>query len=352
VKARALLALLVVAAAGAAPGRVPASAAPARGDPAARLLPHEHASDFWDLTIELEGGAWIVAQATISNLGPGDRTGGVVGHVLAPDGTAHEFHKIRRDGAWQLSAAGRRLDLGAIVLDLSGPEVRLSVDKKRVDMDLRIELGGGRAWPERLTWADGAEHGFDLLALAAPAAGTLRFGDGPPTRVTGRAVLTHRWTSVLEAELMERRIELFALQGDAGLYFTELAVAGQPPRRWLVLGQGGRILASHEDVEASFQPGGGAAGPDRLRIDSASARGGAELARVLLRDEPLGRAPWPIRVWIERLTRPRFVWSAAPFEFTVREAGGGERRFSGKGLVDVARFDAGGPLPAARWGER
>jgi hypothetical protein len=219
-------------------------------------------------------------------------------------------------------------------------------------MELRIGLGGGRAWPEALTAAQGAEHGFDLLALAAPVAGSLRVGERPPAQVTGRAILTHRWASVLEADLMQRRVELFAFRGDAGLYFTELSPAGGPPRRWLVLGQGGRILASHEDVEASFGPGREAGGPDRLRIDSPSARGGAELARVLLRDEPLARAPWLIRAWIGQRTRPRFVWSAAPFAFTVREPGGRERILSGNGLVDVARFDAGGPLPATSWGER
>ena len=151
---------------------------------------------------------------------------------------------------------------------------------------------------------------------------------------------------------MDRRVELFAFQGDTGLYFTELASAGRPARRWLVVGREGRILASHEDVEASFRSGEGVRGPDRLEIDSPVALGSAELARVVLRDEPLSRAPWLVRVWLERLTRPRFVWSAAPFEFTVRDpAGGGKLRLAGKGLVDVARFDAGGLLPAIRWGE-
>jgi len=331
-----------------------ASAEPPRGDPAARLLPSEHASDTWDLTVELDGGYWVVAQATISKLGPGDRTGAVVGHVLGPDGRSHEFHKVRRDGAWHLSADRRRLDLGPIVFDQSVRPVRFHVDKKRVDLDLEIDLGAARAWSEAFT---GPEYGFDLLALGAPVHGTLQLRGDALLEVSGRATLTHRWMNGLEASLVRRRVELFGFHGAAGLYFSEVTTPSGEPRRWLVVGRDGRMAEAGQGIEARFHPEGSgpptAAAPARLEIAAGTDSGRVDLGRIVLRDEPLSRAPWFARWWLTRLTRPRFVWSQAAFDFNVRDpAGSGNLRLAGRGLVEVGRFDARAGVPADSWGER
>jgi hypothetical protein len=332
-----------------APGSGRSSAEPARGDPAARLLAAEHASDVWDLTVELSDGHWVVAQATINNLGPSDRTGAVVGHVVGPDGAAHEFHKVRRAGAWELSADRRGIDLGAIRFDQSGGRARLHVDKKRVDLDLEIDLGGGPAWSDSLT---GPQSGFDLLALAAPVRGTLELENEPAREVSGRAALTHRWMSALENELVDRRVELFALEGAGGLYLHELTTAAGETRRWLVVAREGRIVESTAEVRVEALPN----ADGGLTIDSILGSGRIAAQSVLLRDEPLERAPWLVRWWLGRLTWPRFVWSAAPFDFVARDRNGeGPLRLSGRGLVNVSRFDVGGSDSTALgdvWGSR
>jgi len=331
-----------------------ATAEPPRGDPAARLLPSEHASDTWDLTIELDGGYWVVAQATISKLGPGDRTGAVVGHVLGPDGRSHEFHKVRRDGAWKLSADHRRLDLGPIVFDQSVRPVRFHVDKKRVDLDLQIDLGTDFAWSDAFT---GSEYGLDLLALAAPVSGRLQLRGDAPRAVSGRATVTHRWMSALEASLVQRRVELFGFHGGSGLYFSEVTPPSGEPRRWLVVGRNGRMAEAGVGIEARFRPDGssadGAGAAAGLEIAAGEDSGRATLGRIVLRDEPLSRAPWFARWWLTRLTRPRFVWSEAAFDFSVRDpAGRGNLRLAGTGLVEVGRFDPRSRVPADSWGER
>jgi len=346
-----------------------AAAAQERGDPAARMPAAEHASEVWELTLALDDGHWIVAQATVHNLGPEDGTGGVSGHVIEPDGRAHEFHKFQRRGGWTLSEDRRALDFGAIVLDQRGAHVRLHVDKRRVDFDLRFPVEGGPAWSEALT---GPSYAFDLLALAAPVSGVLQIEDGPVKRVSGRAVLTHRWMSALEPSLVGRRVELFGMGEAGGVYLQELTTPAGETRRWLVAAQGGRILGSAGDVRVAEAPAGSG-----LVIESSFGSGRIGPQSVLLRDEPLQRVPWLLRWWLERLTRPRFVWSAAPFEF-VAEGPGEEAalRVSGRGLVNVARFDpqgeegqgeegrgeegaeaeeGGGPAaaaPADPWGER
>jgi len=331
-----------------------AAAEPPRGDPAARLLQSKHASDTWDLTIELDGGYWVVAQATISKLGPGDRTGAVVGHVIGPDGRAHEFHKVRRDGAWKLSADRRRLDLGPIVFDQSVRPARFQVGKKRVDLDLQIDLGPDRAWSEAFT---GPEYGLDLLALAAPVHGSLQLRGDAAREVSGRAILTHRWMNALEASLVQRRVELFGFHGATGLYFSEVTPPGGDPRRWLVVGRDGRMAEVGAGIEARFRPAGSDAersgAPAGLEIAAGGDSGRATLGPVVLRDEPLSRAPWFARWWLTRLTRPRFVWSEAAFDFRVRDpAGSGNLRLAGTGLVEVGRFDPKARVPADSWGER
>jgi hypothetical protein len=340
------LASLALPAAGAAH----AGERPPRADPAARLLPFEQASDVWDLTVLLERGHWIVAQATISNLGPGDRTAAVVGHVIDPEGGTHEFHKIRREGAWQLSADRRRLDLDAILFDQADDAARFYVSKKRVDLDLRIDLSGEQAWPEA---ADGGDAGFDLLALAAPVEGTLQLRGAEALSVRGRAFLTHRWMPDLEAQRVARRVELFAIGSGVGLYFVEVTPPAGKVRRWLVAGRDGRIWRRSDAVEVRYASG---RDGDGLHLEGPGISGRAGLDRILLRDEPLSRAPWLARWWYGRHTRPRFVWSAAPFEFTVHGLGAEETlRISGHGLVEVARFDPGGATPSeekAGWGER
>lgn len=325
-----------------------ATGAPPRGDPAARLLPHDDASDVWDLTIRLDRGHWIVAQATVTNFGPGAKTAAVVGHVIEPDGETHEFHKIRRTGAWQLSEDGRRLDLDAIHLDQSISPARFYVSKKRVDLDLRIDLSGRSAWPAPIA---GDEAGFDLLALAAPVVGTLELRGQEVLNVSGRATLTHRWMAQVEAKRVTRRVELFAMEGGLGVYFLETHPPAGPARRWLVAGRDGRIWVEDETVKARYthDPDGSGVG-----LSAGGLHGEASLGPVLLRDEPLGRAPWLARWWYGRITKPRFVWSAAPFDFALRPPGSSEPlRFRGRALVNVARFDpSGAGSGEAGWGER
>ncbi|MBW2315092.1 MAG: hypothetical protein JRH10_12940 [Deltaproteobacteria bacterium] len=320
-----------------APANVSASGASRPGDPAARLLGAEHASDVWDLTVALDDGHWVIAQVTISNVGPGDRTGAIVGHVLAPDGTSHEFHKVRTQGGWTLSPDRRRIDLDSIIFDQRGAPkdpARFYVGKKRVHLDLFVDLSGDRVASAGLA---GGVYGLDLLALAAPVRGTLQLGEDAPTRsVTGRAILTHRWMDSLESRWVERRVEFFGLENGTGVYLSDVTAPDGEAHRWLVVGRDGRIVESTEQVELDPVGAGG------LAIRAASATGRVGASRELLRDEPLARAPWLARLFVGRLTRPRFIWSSAPFDFTVGRPEAGGSSLAGRGLLGVSRFDATG----------
>jgi hypothetical protein len=327
-----LAGLLLALAAGPAPGDVP------RGDPAARLLPAEHASDVWDLTVALDHGAWVVAQITVSNVGPGDRTGAAVGHVLAADGTPHEFHKVRSAGGWSLSEDRRRIDLDSILFDQRGEVARFYVSKKRVDLDLRIDLTGESAWSPALT---GDAYGFDLLALAAPVRGILELRDGAgPREVRGAAILTHRWMDGLESRWVDRRVELFGVEDGGGMYFTEVTAPDRTVRRWLVVARDGRIVDRSDEVELGRDGGGS------LELSTASSRGRLSIGPELLRDQPLERAPLLARWWVGRWTRPRFVWSAARFDFEAGRAPATPVHLAGRGLLGVSRFDASDAPPA------
>ena len=317
---------------------------PERGDPAARLPDSAVSSDIWEIVVRLDSGGWIFLQATVTNAGISDLDAAVVGHVVDSEGTAHEFHKIRREGQWRLSEDRRGIDLGSIALDLRQPTAQIRVDKSRVVLALEIERAAEPAWSDALT---GSAYGFDLLAAGAPARGTLWLeGMGTPASVREHAALTHRWLGAYESSLIRRRTEFFALDDRGALYYTEVTTANGETRRWLVAQKDGKT--AHRSTEVTLEPSGSAGlafagGP--LRIEAPGVSGRIDRPRVLLRDEPIARIPWLVRWFVSPRATSRSEWRAAPFELTLHDAKGSDLTLSGTGVITVAQFGTDASAP-------
>lgn len=301
---------------------VPGVAAEVRGDPAARLLPGEFASERWELVAQFDSGHLLFAEFLITNLGMGDRNAAAIGHVVEPDGKTHQFRNGRREGRWSLSSDRLRIEVGSSLLDQHNPMHRLRVDKRRVRVDLRFRPDGPAARSDEF-----APSGYtlDLLDTVAPVEGTLWVkGMAEPLAVHGTVAITHSWMSEAESNLVLRRIEFFSLQGDFSLYLADLTAPSGARTRWMVVEQEGQVAYESQEFELSLEGDAEESGsqgygvPGVLHLESPGIRGRIQVDRVLLRYDPLVDLPQPFRSLLALKMRPRCVWALPSFEVFFR----------------------------------
>lgn len=309
--------LLALAALGAAPA---ADRVVARGDPAARLPSGALAGEYWDLVARFESGHVLLATVTLANTALGGRTAVAVGQLTEPDGTAHPFSRVEIGDGYRIAADGRRLELGSIVLDQSQATRRFEVDKNELGIEVAIDPMGTPAWPEDA--APGCP--LDVLEVAGPASGRFRAADREPVPLRGLAALTHRWMPDLEVACLQRGVELFAMDGELGLYFREALGPEGEARRWLLVQRGGRTLhRGPADADLHWtEDAGGYPELAALRVAAPGVEARAETGAAIGSFEPLDRLPAPLRALLALRTRPRVVWSAPQATVVLEEPSG------------------------------
>lgn len=319
--------------------------ATAPATPPVRLPEGKLATEYWDLVARLDSGHLLIAQTWLSNLGVADRSAGALGWLIAPGGAPQRFKRSEEPGAWLLTDGGRRIDLHSIALEPGGPTRRFEVGKDDLGVDLEF---AGSAGPT----SSGSVAGrcpFEVLEPSAPATVRLRSAAAAPVATQGRVALTHRWTTGLEAGCVLRRVEVFVLEPELGVYFSQTQAPDGSLHRWLVARRGGRILFQGDPGGESTlrwnetEEGFGA--PLSLRFDAAGlaarVRFGAELAGV----DPTDRLPRPMQWLVAARTRPRLTWLRAPFEISLDTGGGVRRSFAGEAVAKVSYMN---PLPGGR----
>ena len=196
----AILLLACIATAGGPPTREVAS-------PEARRLSGKNASEYWDLTAELQDDWYITARFQITNQGPGKLYGTAVGHVYTPNGKVVKFQNGRLQRGWTLSKDGLVLDVGKSDLELRPPRYKLKINKPDARIRLSFAPNALYRLPKKVT---GKNYRVDLLALGAAATGSIRLeGMAEPLPVSGRVTLTHTIARDAETDLSVRRTEFF-----------------------------------------------------------------------------------------------------------------------------------------------
>jgi hypothetical protein len=300
----------------------PSTALAPRGDPAARLPQGALAGEYWDVVARFDSGHVLLATLTLTNA-LGGRTAVAVGQLIEPDGTVHPFSRTEEEGGFQLEGGARRIELGSIVLDQRGPERSFVVDKDELGIELQFAAAGMPAWSEEEV-APGCP--LDVLEVAAPARGSFQLPGRDLVPLRGLAAVTHRWMAGLEADCMQRGVELFAMQGDLGVYFREALAPDGRTHAWLLVQRGARTLYQGEPSRRDLRWHPGPAEYPELASLAVTAPGlsaRVELGAPLGRFEPLSRLPGPLRWALELRTRPRLTWSAPRCQIQV--AAGGER---------------------------
>lgn len=307
--------------------------------PGARLGTKDGSSEYWDVTTVFSSGHRIFARFSISNEGPGDRTGYALGQIVFPDGRVVPFQNGRTESNWNLSPDRLRMEIGSSVLDLHPEAAHFEVDKNRLGIKFFLDYDPGaaiRSWS-----AAPAGYHFDLLTLAAPIQGTIWVRDATPepVPVTGTISVTHAWMDETEPDLLLRRIESHLVAPDgASAYGIDVTGTKGERRRWLVVrrarqaapAEGGAandvwwesgsfsidFVGRHEDSAEGYPI------PRALVLAGPEVNGRIDLGRELLHHDPLSVAPRPFRWLLSFRTRPRQVWLESTAKVTATPAGG------------------------------
>ncbi len=319
-----------------------------RPNPAAALPAGRNASEYWDITAQLESGYWIFARFVITNEGPGSQNGIAVGHVVTPEGRHIRFRNGRRRNRWQLSPDRLRLDVGRSHLDLHAPHYRLKVRKSHLKLDLQIDATGEQVLPSTLTPQG---YSISLLSLGGSAHGSARFeGQDKPLPLRGHATLVHTVAQRAEADLVLRRIECFATVDGLSLYGLDFLGSEGTRSQWLSYvphGPNGtrsdptsladplEITLLEADRSHRVKSGKGTYWiPLNIDMNATNFDAFAQLERRLLRHRPLDDLPAPLRWLMGRAMQPSREWWQASFGVTLRTRSGPDfLQLEGPGVV-------------------
>ena len=213
----------------------PVPAAPTRPvlDPSARLLDGSDASEAWTLFIQLESGHRITQRFLLANAGPGRHNGVAVGHLVEPGRAPYRYQNGRRRPRWTLSEDRLFFDIGASHLDLHRPKGELRITKDDIEIRLFFDFAArdvaARIPEDRLP----PGYHVEVLAVAAATQGSiLAPWMSEPLETRGHAWLVHTWTNEDEADLIARRVEIFARDPNIKIYGLSLRGRGDWESAW------------------------------------------------------------------------------------------------------------------------
>jgi len=325
-------------------------AAEERGNPAARLLQGESASEHWEFTARFESGHLLFVEFLITNIGLGERNAAATWHLVTPAGETHRTTNGRREGNWTLSADHRRMEIGANLLDLRLPAYQLQVDKKSIRINLQFRPDAQAAWSEK---AVPSGYALDLLATAVPIEGTIWIkGMATPLMVKGTVAATHSWMNEAGSSLIRRRMELFSLQEQNSFYGVDFTAPNGTRTKWVVVRPDGRKTYDSSVVEWTFDGRAkelrehGYEVPASVRMKNTQLEGEAQLEPVLLRADPLADIPRPFRFVVSLVLdlRPRRVWALSPYDlsFSASSPNQSSLHLQGTGVTAVTFLN---PMP-------
>lgn len=344
----ALACALIATAATASDGTEPGASLPRDGD----------ASEYWDLTITLDSGTRVFARFTITNEGPGRRTGVAIGHVIPAGGKPVKFRNGRMRKRWELSDDHLALDIGKSHLDLHGPRYRLHVRKDDVKVDLHFDPQPVMRMPAEATGS--RDYEVVLLALGAACDGEVWLeGMDAPAAERGHATLVHTISHEAETDLALRRIEVTGQAGDQHLYATQLVNPRGRATSWLATRESAKDISGGPEKPQSrtmtsirVEPGsetwphtkGGSKSsywiPHELSINGTEFQGIVRLEDPIVRHLPLDDLPGPIAMIARWSTKPSRVWSTAGIEVRISpNSGPGTPPLKGHGVVTISHLN-------------
>ena len=205
-------------------------------DPSARLLRGDSASETWTLYVELDSGHRITQRFLLSNAGPGIHNAVAIGHLVEPGRAPYRYQNGRRRARWRLSEDRLFFDIASSHLDLHRPKGELRITKEDIEIRLFFDFpeqgASARIPAEQLP----PEYNVDVLAIGAAIQGSIKAPwMAGPLETRGHVWLVHTWTNEDEAELLNRRVEVFGQDRDFSFYGIQMRDRGDWESAWNVL---------------------------------------------------------------------------------------------------------------------
>lgn len=313
----------------------PAATPTAALDPKARLLAGDSASEYWTLFVELASGHRISQRFLITNSGPGDHSAVAVGHLMEPGRPPYRYVNGRQRHAWTLSPDRLFFDIGASHLDLHRPKGALRITKDDIeillDFDFSERVLSGRVPASQLP----SRYFVEVLAAGVVTQGTIKAPwMAAPLATKGHLWLVHSWTPDDEANLLDRRVDVFGRSGGTTFYALQIADGNRFAGAWQLLSRppvppgAGKLdsrinFAAHWKDGTALLPGKPDAGypvPDRFSLTGKLETGSIALSREWLRFDPLVVIPQPFQWFIRRSSQPREVWADTRIAVSIRRA--------------------------------
>lgn len=311
-------------------------------DPSARLLGGDDASEYWTLFVELDSGHRISQRFLLTNAGPGEHTAVAVGHLMEPGRPPYRYENGRRRSRWTLSDDRLFFDIAASHLDLHRPRGQLLITKDDIEIRLHFDFAPSDLATEIPRRRLPAGYAIDILAVAAPTSGSIHAPWMPaPLETTGRTWMAHTWTTRAEAELLDRRVDVYAADGTRAFYGIQLHRAGGYSDAFALGRNAARQIiessinidtnaSANDAARARWTERAGPAGRSGSKsypipggFDVSGPRSGRiSLTREWLRFDPLDVIPNPFRWFIRRVTQPQEVWADAEIDVTLWAASG------------------------------
>ena len=296
----------------------------------------DRSGEHWDLTAVFESGHRLFVRFALREEPVMGRSAYAIGRVVFPDGETVPFQNGRREGRWQATHDGRRLEVGSSVLDLRQRSLAFEVDKSRQGVKIRVDFEPGRS-PAR--WGGAPPGlGFEAIAVGAPARGRLwvreRMGDASPEPLRGVVTLSHGWTEAEGSHAQEQRLDVHGLApGEAPFLLVRAQPVSGAARAWLVAPRAPGVWRTLNELELRVE-GRSSAGrddyplPGRLVFDGANAHGSVALGGLVAADEPRDRVPVLLRWLLAGEHRPWHAWVEVRFEVEWRDGASALRQDS------------------------
>lgn len=138
-----------------------------------RLLKDEQYTEGWDFYFLFEDGTWVTVQTIISNFGPGNHRGLVIGTVSMADGGSMVLKNGRPRDKWQFSPTGYDFKLARHRIQGGFPDYRIRLRNGRGELEIDLSATSP-AWRPLASGSGSDRYYVSMFLTQLKASGRFR----------------------------------------------------------------------------------------------------------------------------------------------------------------------------------
>lgn len=314
-----------------------------------RLLQDELYTEGWDFYFLFDDGTWVTVQTFISNFGPGNHRGLVIGTVTTADGGSMVIKNGRPREQWQFSQTGFDFKLARHRIRGGFPDFQIRLRNGRGELEIDL-TAKARPWRPLATLPEAEGYYVSMFLTQLNATGRFRSLREPDSEAEWTSLEDGRGYAVryLNANSLSkvasgwlRLSPLHAEGGEKPLFLLLTRPDGRQSNHMALLKgdligwQGHGFDVSYEQA-VSMVPDGHLV-PQMVSLaiekDGASISGTIRVRRLLQRFDFVDELKKLERIFIRFINTPIHYRYLADYDLQVRDSAG-SRRLTGTGLAE------------------